>query len=340
MQIGSNRRTNLKILVSGSREVEQLLPMPNCIDSMEMMFKSLQAEETAIAERSILPLSEGRGELIIMPSLQRNVLSAKVMTIFNGNANTSFETIQGAVLIFEVENGRLLGILDSSRLTAIRTAAVSALATKLLARSDATSLAMLGSGAQAAAHLEAISLARNISRVRIWSRNQAHAKRLANKASGSDVRSVDSVRDAVKEADIVCTATSSPVPILARDWLCDGSHINAIGAYSETTRELDTNTVKDSRLFVDSRKAALKEAGDYLIPKKEGAITDKHIIGELGELVSGRVKGRTSDDEITLFKSVGLAVEDTAAAWSLYQNAKNESKGTWIEFGSEREVEN
>ncbi len=311
--------------------------MPNCIDSMEMMFRSVSTGEATMLERSILPLSGGKGHLVIMPASQKDVLSAKVMTIFNGNARTSFETIQGAVLIFEAKNGRLLGIIDSARLTAIRTAAVSALATKILARTDATNLALLGSGTQAAAHLEGMSFARNISKVRIWSRNQDHAKRLARKVASLDVKFVNSVQDAVKDADIICTATSSPVPIVSREWLSDGCHINAIGAYSETTRELDTKTVEDSRLYVDSREAALKEAGDFLIPRKEGAITDEHIVGDLSELITRRVKGRTSHSDITLFKSVGLAVEDAAAAWSLYENASQGSKGTWIEFGSERE---
>lgn len=328
----------MKILVAGSQEVKQLLQMPTCIEAMEMMFRSLSTEEATLTERSIMPLNGGKGQLLIMPASLREALTAKVMTIFNRNEGTPFETIQGAVIIFESQKGRLLGIVDSARLTAIRTAAVSALATKVLARSDATHLAILGSGMQASAHLEAMSFARNISRVRIWSRNYAHAERLAKKATNLDVTAVDTAPQAVKDADIICTTTSSPHPILCRDWLSEGCHINAIGAYSETTREIDTKTVKESRLFVDSRRAATKEAGDFLIPKNEGEITDEHIIGELGELVTGRVQGRTASTEITLFKSVGLAVEDAAAAWSLYQKAHQGSKGTWIEFGSEREI--
>ena len=328
----------MKILASCSEEVKQLLPVKECIDAMEMMFRSLATQETTISERLIISLSRGRGHLLVMPSSYKDLVSTKIMTIFNENARTSFETIQGAVMIFDGENGRLLGIIDSNRLTAIRTAAVSALATKLLARSDATRLAILGSGTQAAAHLEAMSFARNISKVRVWSRTRNHAKTLANKAANLDAAVVDSVQEAVHNADIICTATSSPVPILSRSWLSEGCHINAIGAYSETTREIDTETVKDSLLFVDSRIAAMKEAGDFLIPKKEGEVTDEHILGELSELVTGSVKGRTDANEITLFKSVGLAVEDAAAGKLLYQNASKESKGTWIEFGSEREL--
>lgn len=322
--------------MSSSKEVEKLLPMPECIDAMETMFRSIGYGETKTIERTITALRGGK--LVIMPASQGAVISAKVMTIFDGNSHTPFETIQGAVLIFETDNGRLLGILDSTRLTAIRTAAVSSLATRLLARSDASSLAILGSGTQAAAHLKAMSFARNISKARVWSRNRTSAERLAGRAGNLDVTAVSSVQEAVKNADIICTTTSSPLPILNGDWLSEGCHINAIGAYSKTTRELDTRTVKQSRLFVDSREAAMKEAGDFLIPLNEGEITHGHILGDLSDLVTGEVKGRTNDTDMTLFKSVGLAIEDTVASFVLYQKASRESTGTWIEFGSEREA--
>lgn len=311
--------------------------MSKCIGVMENLFKSYGSGKSKIIERSIIPLSGRKSKMALMPASLADAEGAKVITIFEMNRNTPFQTIQGAVLLFEARNGSLLGIFDSASITALRTAAVSALATKILSRRDSSQLAILGSGTQASAHIQAMQLVRDITKIRVWSRTYTHARRLASARENLRIEVVDSAAQALRGADIICTTTSSPAPVLRREWLSEGCHINAIGAYSKGTRELDTKTVKECRLFVDNRESAMREAGDFLIPWNNGDIDKGHIAAELGELVAGKAKGRTSQNEITVFKSVGLAIEDLAAARAVYLDAESNSKGTWMEFGEERE---
>jgi ornithine cyclodeaminase len=239
-------------------------------------------------------------------------------------------------MLFDAAVGRPLAIVDATVITAIRTAAVSGVATKLLARPEAADLAILGSGTQARTHLAAMLLARPIRRVRVWSRTPAHAARFAEAEGGRHGRVIEatgSARDAVDGADLICTTTASPEPILEGAWLGPGAHINAVGSSVPVARELDTDAVVRSRLFVDRRESALNEAGDFLFPKKEGAVSDAHIQGEIGELLLGSVAGRTSPDQITLFKSLGLAIEDLAAAHHVYTRAQSEGVGTRVPLG-------
>ena len=258
-----------------------------------------------------------------------------------GNHGSEYDSHQGTVLLFEVKHGQLLAIIDASEITAIRTAAVSGVATKLLARKNATQLAILGSGVQARTHLEAMLLARDISDVRIWSRNSDNARAFARNKSeklGIDIEVTESAQAAVSGADIICTTTAAPEPILMGDWLPDesGVHINAVGSSVNFTRELDTAAVVKSRLYIDRRESTLNEAGDFLFPKKEGAISDDHIQGEIGEILLGKIEGRKSDEEITLFKSLGLAVQDLASAQHIYNKALEKGMGTSIEIGGKR----
>lgn len=258
--------------------------------------------------------------------------------MFPGNLNTQYESHQGAVLVFECQNGRLLAIVNTSSVTAIRTAAVSAVATKALAKKDASNLAILGSGTQASMHIEAMSTVRPINRVRVWSRNPKHAEEFARRESsrGRSVEAFRSAQDAVAGCHIVCTTTASTSPILMGKWLEPGVHVNAIGASVSHFRELDSEAVVRSTLFVDRRESTVNESEDFLVPKKEGLISDDHIKGELGKVLLGRVKGRVSDDEITLFKSVGLAVEDLASAYYVYKKAETANVGTRVSFSAER----
>jgi ornithine cyclodeaminase/alanine dehydrogenase-like protein (mu-crystallin family) len=274
----------------------------------------------------------------IIPS-QSKCNGCQVITVFPGNLNTRYESHQGAVLVFETENGRLLTIVDASSLTAIRTAAVSAVATNALARKDASDLAILGSGTQAAMHIEAMSTVRPIKRVRVWSRNPEHAEEFArreSKSRGLSVGAFKSAQDAVAGCHIVCTTTAATSPILLGKWLARGTHVNAIGASVPPFRELDSEAVMKSTLFVDRRESTINESEDFRVPKKEGLIDDDHIKGELGEVLLGKVAGRIRDDEITLFKSVGLAVEDLASAYHVYTKAEAECVGTRVRFSAER----
>jgi ornithine cyclodeaminase len=270
---------------------------------------------------------------------QPPALGVKAISVFPGNLGTEYDAHQGAVLLFDVAYGRLLAMMDATEITAIRTAAVSGVATRLLARAEAADLAIIGSGVQARTHLEAMLLVRPIRRVRVWSRTPEHARHFAEAASarhGITVEPAPTARDAVAAADLICVATSSPDPVLHGEWIAEGAHINAVGASQPSARELDTAAVVRSRLFVDRIESALNEAGDFLIPKREGAIGDDHIRGEIGDLLLGRVAGRTSPHEVTLFKSLGLAVEDLAAAHHIYMRAQESGAGTWVEFGGTR----
>jgi ornithine cyclodeaminase len=242
-------------------------------------------------------------------------------------------------LLFDTQSGRLLAIVDATAVTEIRTAAVSALATRLLAQPGAGDLAILGSGTQARAHLEAMLAVRPIRRIRVWSRNEDNAKRFATAARQRferDVEVMATATAAVRGADLICTTTSAQTPILLGEWISPGAHINAVRSSVPFARELDTAAVARSRLFVDRRESALNEAGDFLFPKQEGAINDDHILGELGELLLGRVQGRTSDHEITLFKSLGLAIEDVAAAHYIYHQARVKEAGISLRLGGSR----
>jgi ornithine cyclodeaminase/alanine dehydrogenase-like protein (mu-crystallin family) len=243
-------------------------------------------------------------------------------------------------MLFETKHGQLLAIVDASEITAIRTAAVSGVATRVLAREDASDLTIMGSGIQAQSHLSAMLVARNIKRVRIWSRDVDHAKAFAKRESRRHDIEIEAIADAqrsVEDADIICTTTSAPKPILHGAWLRAGAHINAVGSSVPFTRELDTDAMIKSKLFVDRRESTLNEAGDFLIPKKEGAIDDDHIKGEIGEVLLGKVSGRHSTDEITLFKSLGLAVEDVASAHHAYTKALQRNVGLAVELGGTRD---
>jgi ornithine cyclodeaminase len=233
------------------------------------------------------------------------------------------------VSLFDGETGALHVLVNASAVTAIRTAAVSALATRTLARENAQVCAIVGAGHQAHAHVRAMRAARPFEQIVVASRTPAHARELAAE-SGTDA--VDTVEEAVRAADVVCTVTASAEPVLRRDWLRPGAHVNAVGACFPHTRELDTATVADSAFYVDRRESAENESGDYLIPLREGAIGDGHIQAELGEVLIGAAPGRESDEELTVFDSLGLAVEDLAAVEYLARRARETGAGVEVEF--------
>ncbi len=329
----------MKTLILNQSEVTQLLPMRECISVMEAALRALAQEKAVQPLRTKMWLPEKFGLLGMMPSYlsEPKALGIKVISIFPHNQSSQFDSHQGAVLLFDAEHGQLLAMMDASSITAIRTAAVSGLATRLLARDDASDLALLGSGVQAQTHLEAMLSVRQFKRIRIWSRNFENTKKMAERASQRHKISIETMktaREAVEGADVICTVTASAQPVLMGDWVSPGAHVNAVGSSLPSARELDTKALLISKLFVDRRESTLNEAGDFLTPKQEGALGDDHIRGEIGEILINRIKGRTSNQEITLFKSLGLAVEDVAAARYLYEKAQSEKKGTWVEFGS------
>jgi len=320
-----------KLLILSEHDVERLLTMRECIEVMEEALSALARGEVHNPLRSMIRGEGAKGILGLMPSYRGGPqphYGLKEVCVFPGNPAIGLDTHLGGVLLHSGETGQLLAVMNASAITAIRTAAVSAVATKLLAREDARTLAIIGAGVQARTHLEAIPLVRNINDVRIVSRTPAKAAALAGKSA----RVVASVEEAVRGADIIVTATSSREPILKREWLADGVHINAVGSSIAVARELDGATVAASSLFVDRRESTINEAGDYLFALREGAITDGHIRAEIGDILIGKAKGRSSDDEITLFKSLGLAVEDLASAQYLFEKASREKSGSWVDF--------
>ncbi len=329
----------MKVLVVNPVEVRQLLLMNECIPIMEQALMNLGRGEGINPLRPVMFLPEKVGALGMMPAYlgEPPAMGAKIVSVMPKNYGTKYDSHQGVVLLFENEHGSLLAMVDASEITAIRTAAVSAVATRLLARPDASDLAIIGSGVQGASHLEAMLLARPIDRIRIWSKTGSNSQLFSEREGAKFTRHIEvmpSIEAAVDGADIICTTTMAPQPILKGDWLAPGVHINAVGSSIKSTRELDTAAVVKSRLFVDRRESTLNEAGDFLFPKAEGAINDDHIQGELGEILLGQIEGRKTVEEITLFKSLGLGVEDIASAFHIYEKAQQSGTGTWIDWSS------
>jgi len=256
--------------------------------------------------------------------------------VMPGNHGTGYESHQGVVMLFGVKHGEPLAVIDATAITEIRTAAVSGAVTQALALAGAGDLAIIGSGAQARSHLAAMAVARKLRRVRVWSRTPANAVRFAREQGPRHGVAIEVCADAaaaVRGADLVCTTTSSSTPVLKGEWLSPGAHVNAVGACFANSRELDTDAVARSRFFTDRRESCLAEAGDFRMARDEGAITDAHLLGEVGDVFAGRLQGRASDGDITVFESLGIAVEDLASAHHLLKLARETGAGRWLEWG-------
>jgi ornithine cyclodeaminase len=322
----------VSLLVLNQQEVEALLDMEGCIEAMAEALSSLARGEVHVPLRAVIR-PEGEDTFLgLMPAHRGGgspLYSLKTVCVFPDNPQRGLDAHQGTVTLFDGETGETRAIMNASAITAIRTAAVSAVATRLLAREDSRELGILGAGVQARSHLEAMRLVRDFDRVRIFSPTAAHAEALA--AEGGAV-AVGSAQEAVEGADVVVTATSSVDPVLRREWLKPGVHVNVIGGRPPTMRELDVATVADSAFYVDRRESAEKEAHDYRDALESGAVGPDHIKGELGELLIGAVPGRTSPEELTVFRSLGLAVEDLAAAEYVVRRASERGAGVEVEF--------
>ncbi len=324
------------ILVLSEAEVERLLPMAECIEVMSGALAALARGEMYQPLRSVVRPPNAPGLIGLMPAHRAASPSAfalKAINIIPRNPERGLDAHQGAVLLSDGETGELIAIMNASPITAIRTAAVSAVATRALAREDATELAIIGAGVQARSHLEAMAALDRFERARIWSRTPAHAGQVVAEADAPfPVEVADSAEAAVLGAGVVVTVTSSAEPVLERDWLAEGAHVNAVGSSIPTTRELDTATIAAASLFVDRRESTENESGDYLVPLREGAIGPDHIKAELGDVLIGAAPGRTSADELTVFKSLGIAIEDLAAAEHVVARARETGTGTEVEF--------
>lgn len=328
----------MKILVLNHSEVEELLPIRECIPVMEDALAGLARGEAHQPLRMIIQPPGAAGDMALMPSYRagdRAAYGLKAVCFFAGNPALGLDSHQGGVMLFSAETGELLALMNASAITAIRTASVSGVATKLLARDAANELAIIGTGVQARAHLEAMSCVRAIKRARVASVTIDHARRFAQEVRSRyafPIEPVDGVEAAVRGAYLIVTATTAEQPILKREWISAGAHLNVVGSSIPTTREVDTATMAAASLFVDRRESTLNEGGDYLFAMREGAIGPDHIRAEIGELLIDKHPGRTSPEEITLFKSLGLAIEDLASAAYLYRKAKETRAGAWVEF--------
>lgn len=328
----------MKVLIFSHDDVTRLLPMTECIEVMEEALRSLAQGEVTLPLRSILRPAGVKGVLAEMPAFRSGdqpMFGLKAICVFPGNASIGKDAHQGGVILFSGKTGEPLAIGNASAITAIRTAAVSAVATRLLAREDAGDLTIIGAGIQARSHLEAMTKVRLIKRTRVISARFAHARQFAAEMQPQfsfPIEAIETPEAALRGADLIVTATTAREPVIQHEWIAPGAHINAIGTYSPSAREIDSATMAAAGLFVDRRESALNEAGDYLIAAKEGAIGPEHIRAELGEVLIGAERGRTSPDEITVFKSLGLAIEDLAAAEHIYRKAQQQGAGTWVEF--------
>jgi alanine dehydrogenase len=286
--------------------VGRLLRMEEVIPAMERALADFSSGTVVQPVRTMLPVSEQQGFLGLMPAYTGSALGAKLVAFYPQNQGVP--THHATILLFKPETGEPLVNMDGRLITEVRTAAVSAVATKCLAQEDASVLALIGSGVQARSHLEALSLVRRFEDVRVWS--PRHAEDFARQFDG--VRATSSAEEAVRGADVVVTATTAKTPVLFGEWLSPGVHINAIGGLSPW-RELDDEVLRRVRVYVDSREAAMKESGDVMAAGE--------IFAEIGEVVAGTQSGRRSGEEVTLFKSLGLAAEDVATAELVYRKA-------------------
>lgn len=325
-------------VILGHEDVMQLLPMSECIEVMREALSALARGEVDQPLRSLVRASGAAGFLGLMPAFRgadRAWWGLKEVCVYPGNPARGLDSHLGAVLLHDGETGEVLAIVEASAITAVRTAAVTAVATDLLARHDSSVVAIAGTGAQARAHVEAISLVRPVSEIRVAGSTPEKAKKFCEKIEHQAtlrLRPASSVEEAIRDSDIIVTVTSSKQPVLDHSWIAAGTHLNLVGSSIRTAREADGATIAAGRLYVDRRESAISESGDYLFALEEGLIGDEHIQAEIGEVLLEPALGRRTEDEVTIFKSLGLAIEDLAAAAYLYEKARESGHGTWIEF--------
>jgi len=328
----------MSILILDHAQVEQLLPMCGCISVMEDAFIGLARGEVEQPLRAIFRPPNVKGVMAMMPTFRHGeqpLFGLKTICVFPGNAAIGKDAHQGGVMLFNGATGELLAIANASAITAIRTAAVSALATKVLAHDDAGDLALIGAGIQARKHLESMACVRKLKRVRVTASRFERAKLFANEMQPTiavPIEPVETAEEAISGADLIVTATTTREPVVKREWISAGAHINAIGTFSPKAREIDSATMAAATLFTDRRESLFNEAGDYLLAAADGVITKDSLVAELGEVLTDKHPGRTSRDEITLFKSLGLAIEDLASAAFIYKVAQERAVGTWVDW--------
>ncbi|HKZ72518.1 MAG TPA: hypothetical protein VJ011_00560 [Steroidobacteraceae bacterium] len=312
----------MQLQLIDAAQVRARLSMRECIEEMAVAMKAVTAGTIAAPPRIIMPLVDASGFLAVMPgsASEPRVYGVKIVSLHPGNPAHGRPAVQGFVVLFDHDTGAPLALVDGGEITAFRTAAASALATRVLARANARTLGILGCGVQAASHLEAISSVRDISEVRVWGRSYAKAQAFVARHGDASRVQIHAVRGAEDAAacDIVCAVTGAHEPLVKGEWLRPGCHVNLVGAHSASTREADTALIAGASVFVDSMDAAFREAGDILLPLQEGAIDRAHVKGEIGAVLLGRLTGRRNEEEITVYKSLGLVAQDLVAAHAVF----------------------
>ena len=319
------------MIVLGEHDVRELLDMGSCIEAMEDVLTSLARGELYQPLRSVARPPDAPGFIGLMPSHRGGATPAyalKEIVVTPDNPTRGLDAHQGAVLLHDGQTGELVAILNASPVTEIRTAAVSAVATRALARPGASRVAILGAGVQAKAHVDAMRAVLDDPEIRVWARRLEAAEELAGRIGATVAPSVDA---ALFGAEVVCTTTSASEPVVERRWLATGAHVNAVGAFGPN-RELDNETMAGASLFVDRRESALNEGGDYGLAAADGAIGPDHIKAELGEVLAGMHPGREHEDELTVFKSYGIGVEDLATADLVVRRARERGVGVEVAF--------
>jgi ornithine cyclodeaminase/alanine dehydrogenase-like protein (mu-crystallin family) len=327
----------VEIRVLRAHEVRQLLPMAECIDLMHRTMIAVARRRVVLPLRSVMVMPGELGMLGNMPGYlaEPECFGVKLVSLIPRNKPPQYSSHLGLVLLFEAEHGCPVALLDAAEITAIRTAAASGLATRLLARPDAGDLAVLGAGEQARSHLEAMLAVRALRRVRVWARDGAKAAEFARTEGarhGIVIETAATVPQAVAGADIICTVTKAREPILLGEWLAPGAHLNVVGSSIKTTAEIDTPAVVKSRFFVDYRESTINEGGEYLRALNAGAIMEGHILAEIGEVADGSKAGRRSASDVTLYKSLGIAPQDLASAHYVLDKARAAGVGQVIDF--------
>jgi ornithine cyclodeaminase len=308
--------------------------MDECIDLMREAMIALSTGKTKQTLRQIIPLEAGAA-FGVMPGSAPQVFGAKVLSVYPGNFARGVQSHQGFVALFDPTDGAPVAMLHAGELTAIRTAAASAAATRVLAREDARRLAILGYGEQAETHARAMALVRPLSGIVLWGRSLERAAAVARRLEDElslPVRVEGTVREAVAGADIVCAVSAAPEPILEGEWVAPGTHVNLVGSSTAATREADDSLVARGRLFADHREGVLRQGGEVIHAIAVGLIGESHVLGEIGEVMAGSLAGRRADDEVTIYKSLGAIVQDLFSGWHVYQRALSEGRGARASF--------
>jgi ornithine cyclodeaminase/alanine dehydrogenase len=326
-------------LLLSRKDVESVLTMEDCLSVVENAFAELAGGNAVMPQRAVIRVAEHKGLYLGMPAYiggGMDALGLKVVTVYPDNPkNKNLPTIMGTLILCDATTGQAVAVMDAGYLTAVRTGAASGVATKYLARDDSETCVIFGAGGQARKQLEAVNIVRPLKKIQVIDPvTKTRDKFVAEmgEALGVDVGAAEDVKAAVEQSDIVITASSSHDPLFDGNWLQPGTHVNNIGSHTPDARELDTTTVKRSKFVADLKEANMAEAGDLLIPIKEGAITEDHVYASLGDLVTGAKPGRENPEEITVFKSCGLAIQDVSTAAAVYRAALARGAGTKFDF--------